>query len=110
MLSQRPQCGWNNLPTGSSTYTQSGILKVKTSDGRWLTYPRFVAEQFAIKCGVIIPSTGVRVEVLNDLDIRPATLMLKFHGGERLRLTRYVQNQKRLDVSNSALIWAAAES
>jgi len=93
-LSSRPQCGHNSSGLGASRFNQRGAFIIKTDDGRWVSIPRFVAERFSEKSGVAFPRSGVRVEVKDAQDIRPATLMVKVHRGERLSLNAWVKNQR----------------
>ena len=64
---------------------------VKTDDGRWVTFSRYVAEAFATKCGVVLPTSGIRIEMTEVNNVIPRTIMLKIHRGERIPLTAYVQ-------------------
>jgi len=100
-LSTRPQCGHNSSGADASRFNQRGELTIKAGDGRWVSYGRFVAERFSEKCGVAFPRSGVRVEVKDAQDIRPATLLVKVHRGERLPLTAWVKAQRlRLKTTN----------
>ncbi len=95
-LSQRPQCGHNSSGLGASRFTPRGALIIKTDDGRWVSYPRFVAERFSEKCGVAFPLSGVRVEVSDPQVIKASTLTVKQRGGARLTLMQWVKTEKGL--------------
>lgn len=94
-LSSRPQNGHNRLPEGASTFGTNGTLRVKTSRGDWVAYPRYVADQFAERCGVELPSRGIRIEATDSAHITPRTLNIKLHRGERLPLTAYVHRLRK---------------
>lgn len=74
----------------ASTFGTDGTLRVKTSRGDWVAYPRFVADHFARQCGVRLPQRGIRIETTDPANITPRTLMVKVHRGERLPLTAYI--------------------
>lgn len=93
-LSARPQNGANRSPEGSARYTADGTLMVKNRDGRWVSYARLVAENFAERCGALLPPNGVRIETTNHNVIGPTTLMVKTRGGERMPLTAWVKDQR----------------
>lgn len=95
-LSARPQNGSNRLPDGASRFAKDGTLVVKRFAGRWVTYQRFVAEIFAHKCGVQMPTHGIRIELTDPINVCPATLLVKSRGGARVPLTRWVKGQQRL--------------
>jgi len=95
-LSSRPQCGHNSSGVGASRFNQHGDFFMKSDDGRWLTYPRFIAEQFSETNGVAFPQNGIRVEVINPQIICPSTLAVKIRGSDRLPLTEWVKAQKRI--------------
>lgn len=96
-LSAHPQNGANRSPEGSARYTADGTLMVKTRDGRWFSNARLVAENFAERCGALLPSNGVRIEITNPNAIRPATLMVKTRGGERMPLVQWMKQQRGSD-------------
>jgi len=75
---------------------------VKTSDGRWITYPRFVAELFAARCGVTLPIHGIRIETVNPQDVKPSNLIIKIHNGPRVPLTKFVHRINRGEHSQLA--------
>ncbi len=94
-LATRPQQGHNRRDVGASTYTATGLLRVKTDDGRWVTFPRLVAERYAAKCGVTLPNAGIRIEQTDPGDVRAATLTVKVRGGTRHTLPAWVRESKR---------------
>ncbi len=70
---------------------------VKTEDARWVTFSRYVAEIFATKSGVVLPTSGIRIEMTDPLDIKASTLTVKTRGAARISLTRWVKTQKDSD-------------
>ena len=68
---------------------------VKTDDGRWVTYSRFVAERYTAKCGIALPMHGLRIEQTDPLNVKAATLTVKQRGGERMTLPTWVQQQRK---------------
>ena len=90
-LSTRQQCGHNRVPVGSSRFDANGTFKVKTDDGRWVSFARHMAEKYCEKFQIILPHNGVRIEVQNSQDIRPKTVMVKVRGGGRQSLCDWVK-------------------
>lgn len=102
-LASRPQNSHNRLPDGASTFGTNGTLRVKTSRGDWVTYPRYVADDFAARCGVELPRRGIRIEVTNPAVITPRTLTIKLHRGLRLPLIAYVHKLRKCEAHAASL-------